>query len=373
MEFALDETPQAVRDLAADVLRREGARHQSSGHDMSAAGYCESTWKAMAEAGLLSLAVPEHLDGEGMGALETAIVLSEVGRKAIAVPALATLSLGVLPIARHGTGGQQERLLRGVPSGEVLTAALDEPSSSMPRSPRTIARRDHKDVLVSGTKTNVLYADTASTMLVSVSLDDASSGNSAVAIVPAGANGMSLSPASMSSGAIGWTLQFDSVRGEILGRQDDTDPAGILDDLYRCALAGICALGDGVVAGALDLTAEHVRTRTQFGRRLAEFQAVAGQLADVYVTARTSYLATLSACWRLAEGYDAEQDLAVAALWLAEEAPKAMHVCQHLHGGIGVDMTYPMHRHYSLIKDLARLAGGAGHRVDVLADVLASG
>jgi alkylation response protein AidB-like acyl-CoA dehydrogenase len=121
-----------------------------------------------------------------------------------------------------------------------------------------------------------------------------------------------------------------------------------------------------VIAGALELTAQHLKTRHQFGRPLATFQAVAQQIADVYVTARTMNLASVSASWRLGTGLDAEDDLDIAAHRLASELPTALQVCHHLHGGLGVDITYPLHRYYSQAKDLARLVGGGSARLDLI-------
>jgi alkylation response protein AidB-like acyl-CoA dehydrogenase len=133
-------------------------------------------------------------------------------------------------------------------------------------------------------------------------------------------------------------------------------------------VAGAAAVADGVLAGALQLTADHLRTRQQFGRPLATFQAVAQQIADVYVVARTVHLAAVSAAWRLSTGRDADEDLAVAAYWLASEVPRALQVCHHLHGGLGVDITYPLHRYFSHGSDLARFVGGSAARLDVLGD-----
>jgi alkylation response protein AidB-like acyl-CoA dehydrogenase len=140
--------------------------------------------------------------------------------------------------------------------------------------------------------------------------------------------------------------------------------------LYQLALAGACALGDGVVAGALAITSTHVGTRVQFGRRLAEFQAVSQQIADVYVASRTLHLAALSACWRLDAELDARSDVDVAAFWLAREAPPALRTCHHLHGGLGLDVTYPLHRYFGLVKDLVRFVGGVEHRLDSLGAAL---
>jgi alkylation response protein AidB-like acyl-CoA dehydrogenase len=132
----------------------------------------------------------------------------------------------------------------------------------------------------------------------------------------------------------------------------------------RFAYAGAAAVADGVIAGALELTAGHVGTREQFGRPLAAFQAVAVQVADIYITARTMNLAALSANWRLAADLDADGDVDLAAYWLAAEVPPSVQSCHHLHGGLGVDITYPLHRYYSQSKDLARFVGGAELQLD---------
>src|SRR6266511_2118658 len=110
MDFALDETQAAAAALARETLSREPT---------------ESAWKALAQAGLLSLAVPTRLGGEGLGLLEVAAVLTEVGRAAATLPALHTLALGVLPIVRFGSERQQDELLPDVASGDrLLTAAF---------------------------------------------------------------------------------------------------------------------------------------------------------------------------------------------------------------------------------------------------------
>ena len=136
--------------------------------------------------------------------------------------------------------------------------------------------------------------------------------------------------------------------------------------LNQLALAAIGAYAAGLVAGAVRLTADYVANRHQFGRPLATFQAVAAQLADVYIASRTLALASTSVVWRLSQDRDADEDLDVLAYWLTSQAPPAMQTCHHLHGGMGMDITYPMHRYYSSIKDLSRLLGGPAHRLDLV-------
>ena len=152
-----------------------------------------------------------------------------------------------------------------------------------------------------------------------------------------------------SSGEPEYAVQLDQAPVEgMLGGAD------CARDLYQLATAGGCALADGAVAGALALTRDHIASREQFGRPLAAFQAVSQQIADVYIASRTMHLAALSACWRLAEGREAAADLEVAGYWCAEQAPRSVRLCHHLHGGIGMDVTYPLHRFSSLIADLTR-------------------
>ena len=344
MDFELDEAQRAAAQVTGDVL--DGAP-------------AELAWKELGRAGVLSLAVPEWLGGDGLGAAEVAAVLAEVGRRAAAVPALATLALGVLPVARWGSRDQQRQLLA---SGTVLTAALHEPSEPMPAAPRTTAG---PGLELHGTKVGVPYAVQAQRILVPVSTSD----GVAVALVDPAAPGVHLRQSFSSAGTPEYTLTLDGATAA--GLLGDAAPEAVAD-LYRYAVAGACATGDGALAGALALTAAHLGSRRQFGRPLAEFQAVAQQVADVYITARTLHLAALSACWRLGTGAEPDADLAVAAYWLASEATPAMRTCHHLHGGTGVDASYPLHRHSSLLKDLVRLLGGTSYRLDLLGGVACS-
>ncbi|MEO9221455.1 MAG: acyl-CoA dehydrogenase family protein [Mycobacteriaceae bacterium] len=352
MDFTFDETQQAVAEAASGVLRREvdGAGGEVL---LTDTGYEQALWKEMAKAGLLSLVLPEELGGEGLGAVETAILLTEVGRNVAAVPALATVAFGVLPLVRLGTAAQQRDVLAEVAQGRVLTAAMNEVSAPTPAAPATSAVRDGDDYRVTGTKIAVSYAAQAYRMLVSTS--------AGVLLIDPHAQGVALVRTPSSTQAPEYTVRLTDVRVPA-----DQRLQGDAAELYRCAVAGIGALADGLLSGALELTAKHLATRHQFGKPLASFQAVAQQIADVYVTSRTLHVAALSANWRLAAGLDAGDDLDVLAYWVAAELPAALQVCHHLHGGLGVDITYPLHRYSSLAKDLARLVGGAAHRLDLL-------
>jgi 3-oxo-4-pregnene-20-carboxyl-CoA dehydrogenase alpha subunit len=337
MDFTLPERPQAVADLAAEVLRGD------------------DPWKELARAGLLDVSPPD-----GLGVLEVAVLLTEIGRRAPSMKALATLMTGALPFARWGRPDLRSDVLRDVASGELLlTAALREPSTS----PTTAVT----DGTITGTKIGVPYAAEAHLLLIPAlftptpaPLDSMIMGSfdriatetvhdHGVALVRPDAEGVRVTRTPSSSGEPEYALELDHAPVEgMLGGAD------CVRDLYQLAVAGACALVDGAVAGALALTREYVASREQFERPLAAFQAVSQQIADVWIASRTMHLAVLSACWRLAEGRDAAADLDVAGYWCAEQAPRSVRLCHHLHGGIGMDVTYPLHRFSSLVADLTR-------------------
>jgi alkylation response protein AidB-like acyl-CoA dehydrogenase len=86
------------------------------------------------------------------------------------------------------------------------------------------------------------------------------------------------------------------------------------------------------------------------------------------VAARTVHLVSVSACWRVDRGAGVDADLAVAAFWLASHGPPALRTCHHLHGGVGLDVTYPLHRYSAALKDLVRLLGGQRYCLERLGE-----
>jgi alkylation response protein AidB-like acyl-CoA dehydrogenase len=343
MDFSLTESQQEIARLAGQLL--DGGK--------------ADPWKELARAGLLSLSVPQELGGDGLGVLDTAVLLTEVGRRAAPVPALATLMTGVLPVARWGDSDLRRALLPPAGAGEmILTAGIREPSDPMPLIPATtVTEGTVTESTVSGTKVGVPYCAEAGRVLVPVNFGQ--EGGTGVVIVDPAAAGASLTRTPSAAGGPEYTLRLDRVPVEhVLGGAD------CLADLYQLAVAGACCLADGALAAALTLTRDYVASRRQFGRPLAAFQAVAQQIADVYIASRTLHLATVSACWRLAAGMDAAGDLGVAGYWCAEEAPRSVRTCHHLHGGTGMDVSYPMHRFSALISDLVRFLGGAEYQLE---------
>ncbi|OIN78410.1 acyl-CoA dehydrogenase family protein [Mycobacterium malmoense] len=334
MDFNLTATQQAVADVVTSVLDRD------------------TSWTALVDGGVTALPVPERLGGDGVGLPEVATVLTEVGRHGAITPALATLGLGVVPLLDLASDEQQDRFLGGVAEGGVLTAALNEPGAALPDRPSTTLANGR----LSGTKIGVAYAGQADWMVVTA--------DSAVVVVSPKADGVQLVPTPTSNGSDEYTVTFADVAVA------DVLAGATAHRVNQLALAVMGAYADGLVAGALRLTADYVANRKQFGKPLSTFQTVAAQLSEVYIASRTIDLAAKSVVWRLSEkgefAPDVQADLDVLGYWVASQAPPAMQTCHHLHGGMGMDITYPMHRYYSTIKDLTRLLGGPSLRLDLV-------
>ena len=332
MDFTPEPEQQAVADVVNAVLDRE------------------NSWESLVSGGVTALGVPDRLGGDGVGLPEIAAALTEIGRHGLVSPALATLGLGLVPLVDLASDAQQDRFLDGVAKGAILTAALNEPGNALPERPTTTLR----DGKLNGTKIAVPYAAQANWIVVST--------DSGVVVVSPKADGVRVIPTPTSSGGAEAAVEFRDVG---VGADAVLAGAGV-HRLNQLALAGIGAYAAGLVAGAVRLTADYVTNRHQFGRPLATFQAVAQQLAEVYIASRTLALASTSVVWRLSQDRDADEDLDVLAYWLSSQAPPAMQTCHHLHGGMGMDITYPMHRYYASVKDLSRLLGGPAHRLDLV-------
>lgn len=330
MDFSPNPEQQAVADVVTSVLERD------------------NSWDALVSGGVAALAVPERLGGDGLGLPEVATALTEIGRHGTTGAALATLGLGLIPLLELASEAQQDRYLAEVATGAVLTAALNEPGISLPDSPSVTL----SDGRLSGTKIGVPYAESAQWLLVTAA--------GGVAVIAPTATGVTLTKTPAANGTDEYVVVFD-------GAQVD----GVLDGatthrVNQLALAGIGAFAAGLVAGALRLTADYVATREQFGRPLSTFQTVAAQLSEIYIASRTIALVSTSVVYRLTEGLDADDDLALLGYWITSQAPPAMRLCHHLHGGMGMDITYPMDRYFSSIKDLTRLLGGPAYRLDLV-------
>jgi acyl-CoA dehydrogenase len=125
------------------------------------------------------------------------------------------------------------------------------------------------------------------------------------------------------------------------------------------ALLGLAAISIGVCEEAVRMAAEYTNGREQFGKPLATFQGAQIKAADAYIDTECIRVTTQQAAWKLDEGRDASADVLVAKWWASEAGQHAVHMTQHLHGGMGADIDYPVHRYFLWGKQIEDTLGGA--------------
>jgi len=340
MDFTLSEEQVELGGLARKILAER-----------------EAPWGDLAAAGVLAAGLPASLDGAGLGLLEECSVLVEVGRSASEVPYLASIVLGAGAIAEFGTAAQRSRWARPAGRGSVvLTAALAEEDGDDPCCPSSRAvRSPDGSWVLSGVKTAVDHAPRADLFLVPCASPD---GVLVFLVLPSDA-GVSVEAQRLTDFAPAGRVVLDGV---VLNDDRRLGSSGreVVDWLVARATVGLCAMQTGVVERALELTAEHARTRMQFGRPIGAFQAVAQRLADGFIDVQAVRLTMWQAAWLLAVG-DASADVAVATakFWAADGGHRVAHTAVHVHGGLGIDVSYPVHRYFVAAKHHEFLLGGA--------------
>jgi alkylation response protein AidB-like acyl-CoA dehydrogenase len=369
VDFSFNEEQDDLKGLVEKILEGELTSERLKEVEAGDDNFDRELWTKLAEAGVLGIAIPEAQGGGGYGFLETALVLEQIGRTVAPVPYYASVVLGALPIARFGTDAQKEALLPGIASGQTIFSAALTEAGADPLKPTTTAKRDGDGWTLDGMKDCVPSGPLADTVLVPASTDD---GGVIVAIVDATAKGITRERQETTSHHPEARLTLKGVKvvdGDVLG--SPAQGAEILHWLVERATAALCAVAIGVCEEAVRMTAEYTKTREQFERPIATFQAVGQRAADAYIDTEAIRLTGWQAIWRLSEELPASAEVAVAKFWASEGGQRVVHAAQHLHGGMGVDRDYPLHRYFLWAKVLELTLGGTTPQLLKLGKILA--
>jgi alkylation response protein AidB-like acyl-CoA dehydrogenase len=361
MDFFLNDDQQELSALARRVLSDRVTEDRLREIEAGGDRFDPALWADLASAGILAAALPESLGGAGLGLLEQCSVLAEIGRAVAPAPYLASIVLGAGALARFGTPDQQRRWAEPAGRGEiVLSAALSEEDGDDPRAPAVSAERVAGSWLLSGAKTAVLAGPLADLMLVPAATPEGVT----VFLVAPSDDGVTIERQQVTDGDSAGRLVLAGARlpdERVLGSAAAGPEIGpeITDWLVAHGTVGLCALQFGVVERALELTAEYARSRVQFGRPIGSFQAVAQRLADAYIDVEAVRLTMWQAAWRLSAGLPSDTAVATAKFWAADAGHRVAHTAVHVHGGVGVDTSYPLHRYFVAAKHNEFALGGA--------------
>jgi alkylation response protein AidB-like acyl-CoA dehydrogenase len=269
------------------------------------------SWAHLADANLLGIPLPEDVGGSGLGMVELALLLVEQGRAVAPLPLWPTLVAAMA--VDHFGAGRDTWLPRVIAGDAVLSIVADDAP--------------------------VPYAASAHALLAGRTL--------------------------VEPGPVEPVETTDGQPSGLTDHRAEVDP-WVRDRM----LVALSAVQVGVCEAALQRTARYVSEREQFGRPIATFQAVAQRAADAYIDVEAMRVTMLAAAWKLDAGVEAGADVRVAKWWAAEGGHRVIHACQHLHGGIGSDLEYPIHRYFLWGKQLAVTLGAGSEQLAALADIV---
>jgi alkylation response protein AidB-like acyl-CoA dehydrogenase len=307
MDFALTDDQKAVAELATKIY----------------AGKPADPWRELAGAGLFGICAGEDVGGAGQGVLEWCAMLAAAGAAA-GSPSLWAVSAAAMAIDRWG-GDRRKAILPALIRGEaVATLALEADGVlAAERARWFVAPRADGVYLVEATDARV--------------------------------------------------ERQVLTTGEAAGRVELGAGVRIADDpswLVERATVGLCAFELGICEQVLRMTAQYTAQRVQFDRPIATFQAVAQRAADAFIDVESIRLTMWEAAWRLASGLPAAREVAIAKYFASDAGQRVTYAAQHLHGGIGFDLDYPLAKYYPLSKLVELTLGGASAQLAKLGALL---
>lgn len=375
MNFDFSESQEAVAALAEQVFSGSAGADRVAEVERTEERFDRELWAALAASDLLGVAIGEEYGGLGLGMIETALVLREQGRRVAPVPLWPTLVLGAMPIAAFGSPALRNRWLGDVVSGQtVLTGAFSEWGADDALSSSVVAtRRDDGSWELNGSKPAVPAARVADAVVVPARIAGDGDGL-AVFVVDLDADGVEVMLSETTNRELHGELTLRSVIVGDDAKLNGADGRSMVEWTLARAQVAVAAVVLGCCEEATAMAAAYTSQREQFGRPLSTNQGVAMRAADCYIDNDCMRVTLLQAAWLIDEGRSAAEvadAAAVAKWWSADAGQRVVHATQHLHGGMGADIDYPVHRYFLWVKQLENTFGGGSRQLAAIGRGLA--
>jgi len=378
VDFDFTQEQTMLRGLVREVLTAECSPAAVRAQLDRPEGYSTALWGHLAETGLLGLTIDEAHGGLGLGMIELALVLEEMGRAAYPGPYFATVVLATTALLAGGGREQLAAYLPGIAEGRLRAtlAVMEDRLSAGPEGVALRAREQGGEYILSGHKRFVPFAQVADLILVAARTTESADPSDGITIfaLDRHAPGLSVAPTAMIDQTNKlFTVTLENVRvasDAVVGRVD----AGwsVLEIVQRRAAVGAAALMLGAARRCIEMSVAYAKVREQFGQPIGTFQAVKHACAEMLVEVENAHGATYYAAWALdAAAPDAGLASSVAKSYVGDAARKVCGSAIQVHGGIGFTWEYDLHLYFKQAKLLEALYGDAEHhREQILREVL---
>ncbi len=359
MDFTKSEAHVAVETLAAQVFHGQVDDDYLKNWPDDQPEFDAGLWQTLGEAGLIGVAGAEQYGGVGFGFMELCSVLEAQGSVLAGVP-LWQSAVVAQALEKFAQESLCKTLLPDVYAGnQHLALGLGDLCREQMGSALT---SDGK--ILSGSINDVAWAQHAAAILIGVLIND----QPALYLLQPELDALQFQQQHTSYRHAHYQISMDQL---------DIDPQRIIctgeqvDTVLQASLTALAAVQLGVVEQVLKRTAEYTIERQQFGKAIASFQSVSHRAADGYVDCAALRASVLLAAWKLSADEDARTEARTAKWWACEAGHRIGHTAQHLHGGIGSDIDYPIHRFFRWTKQLEYALGGAQEQLASLGRLLA--
>ena len=368
MDFALTETQRDLQALARKILEEQAPPERLSALEKSGEHMDRPLWTALADAGLLGIAVPEAYGGMDLGYESLCLLLEEQGRTQAKLPLLSTLVQCALPMSAFADQTVCEDWLPAIVRGEkLLTAATLEPGHDDYWPRHCELKNEDGQWQLSGEKHCVPWLEQADAVLVTAQCE----GAHAIVLVPVTSE-LNVETQTVTSEEQRSLIRFDALKVDDAQIIVKGGQAGEwIEWTEERRRAALCATALGLCDKMMRMSASYTSEREQFGRAVATFQAVSHRMADAFIDIECLRSVTEQAVSLLSAGQPATEAVAIAKIWCGDVCHRISQAAQHVHGGIGVDRDYPLHRYCLTAREIELSSGPSARLLEEVGEQIA--
>jgi len=365
MDFDFDQDQLMLRDSVREYLRNECPPEFVRSMSEHPLGYSKEMWKGMAELDWLGLTFPEEYGGLGLGMVELALVLEEMGRAVFPGPYFASVVLAGAALMMSGSPAQKSKYLSAIAKGDLVATfgMLEESVDWGAGSVRMKAEEKGGGYVLNGMKRFVPFAHAADVIIVPARTSDRDEGLS-LFLVDRNSRGLSLSGmTSIDLTNKASELKFDSVAVPQENRLGQHDSAWqVIEGVLETAAVAASAEMLGCSRKAMEMSVEYAKMREQFGQPIGAFQAIKHKCAEMFLEVENSHSAVYYAAWAQdAKSDDAALAASAAKAYVGEAARKVCGEAIQVHGGIGFTWEIDLHLYFKRAKHYELMYGDANH------------